>query len=231
MMATRLCFISRPDKLPVYEELPIEFQFYSGFSLSQKQKSIASLHDNIHILDSSFRVLEISTKSMNSLGVALSAFNLAFFDKETNQYHPIENIFQSSKVFEQGGPFRDLLNVSPRDAKRDERLRSSGKLIHFEYNKEIWDLEPKSMFYDWLYINSLAINKQRSENILSYNAFTDIEFNQAKSINCQARSAAIFVSLRQKHSLINEILENIGSFRNLYEKSPTLPEQMMFDLS
>ena len=34
--------------------------------------------------------------------------------------------------------------------------------------------------------------------MLAYEAFTDIEFNPDKSINCQARAAALYVSLRRE---------------------------------
>ena len=54
---------------------------------------------------------------MINLGVKLSAFNL-----KLNGY-TLENIFQSSKVFSNGGPYRDLMNVAPKEAKRDGRLQ------------------------------------------------------------------------------------------------------------
>lgn len=54
----------------------IEFIWYSGFAVSQKQKCIRSLHVNISRFDSALNPLEISTKSESELGRALSAFNL-----------------------------------------------------------------------------------------------------------------------------------------------------------
>ena len=47
--------------------------------------------------------------------------------------------------------------------------------------------------------------------IINYDFFTDIEFNHEKSLNCQARSAAIFVSLYQK-GLLEECLADIVKF-------------------
>ena len=45
----------------------------------------------------------------------------------------------------------------------------------------------------------------------SYTAFTDIAFNPEKSLNCQARAVAIYVSLR-KNGLIDKSLESKDSF-------------------
>lgn len=214
-MAIRICFISQPSNYSIYKEVEIDFKYFSGFSISQKQKSIASLHEGVRKFDKNLNVLEVSTKSPNPIGVALSAFNLKFADELTGREYPLENIFQSSKVFENGGPYRDLLNVHPRDAKRDGRLRTSGRLTGFSINDVFWENEPKTMFYDWLYIRSLLRNSNLSKKLLEYNAFTDIEFNQEKSINCQARSAAIFVSL-SKLGKFEEVFINKQEFRKIY---------------
>ena len=229
-MAKRICFVSKPYEQPVYKELEIEFEFFTGFALSQKQKSINSLHANILKSDSTLRVLEISTKSTNPIGVALSAFNLQFADEQTGREYPLENIFQSSKVFASGGPYRDLLNVHPKDAKRDERLRSSGQLVAFDYNDVIWEKDPPTMFYDWIYIKTLHRDKNLAKKILDYDAFTDIEFNQEKSINCQARSAAIFVSLARLGKL-EYVLNNKEDFRKIYSSKQKSSLQMsLFDI-
>ena len=135
-MAKRICFISTPSEYPIYKEIEVEFEYFNGFAVSQKQKSIRSMHESVNKMDKSLQILEVSTKSTNPTGVALSAFNLKFYEINTDMEYPLENIFQSSKVFERGGPYRDLLNVHPKDAKRDERLKSSGNLIHFNYKAQ-----------------------------------------------------------------------------------------------
>jgi type I restriction enzyme M protein len=105
--------------------------------------------------------------------------------------------------------------VSPRDAKRDERLRNSGALKCFDYDGQEWETEPKSMFYDWLYCKAVSLDQSLSDNIMKYDAFTDIEFNPKKSINCQARAAAIFVSLKQK-DLLGQSIDDKEQFRTIY---------------
>ena len=124
---------------------------------------------------------------MESIGIKLSAFNL-----KINNY-TLENIFQSAKVFENGGPYLDLLDVSPKEAKRDERLRKSGSLKAFRYQNEDFPLIPQTVFYDFIYITAIkqSFTIDEVDAILSFNYFTDIEYNPTKSINTQARAVAI----------------------------------------
>lgn len=223
-------YACKTHEYPMFNEMKVEFKYYSGFAISQKQKSISAMHESIKLIDNSLRVLEVSTKSKDPLGVSLSAFNLKFLDEKKGIEYPIENIFQSSKVFELGGPYRDLLNVLPKDAKRDERLKTSGDLVCFNYNNMIWDREPKTMFYDWIYVKSLYRNESLSPKILEYNAFTDIEFNHERSFNCQARSAAIFVSL-SKQGKLEEALNNMEEFKKIYSnKSHENNQLSLFDI-
>ena len=55
--------------------------------------------------------------------------------------------------------------------------------------------------------------------ILDYDAFTDIEFNPKKSLNCQARSCAVFVSLAKKN-LLNIALESKEAFLDILSDDP-----------
>ena len=71
-----------------------EFQWFSGFSLAQKQRSIAALHNAIISANQEANPLEISTKGTIDLGRKLSAFNL-----KLNGY-TLENIFQVQKSFQ-----------------------------------------------------------------------------------------------------------------------------------
>ena len=57
----------------------------------------------------------------------------------------------------------------------------------------------------------LALNPKPIFNVLCYDAFTDIEFNPQKSINCQAEAVAIYVSLHRQ-GLLNEALKGKDEF-------------------
>ena len=202
-MAKRKTFVVSLND--IFEEKEIDFVFYSGFSITQKQKSIDSLHNAIKELYYDASILEISSKSPIELGRKLSAFNLKLDGIS------LENIFQSSKVFEYGGPYEDLLSKTPIEAKKDPRIKDSGRIIGFKYQGINYPSIPKTLFYDWIYCQALYSDKELMSSIINYDFFTDIEFNHEKSLNCQARSAAIFVSLYQK-GLLEECLADIVKF-------------------
>ncbi len=75
-------------------------------------------------------------------------------------------------------------------------------------------LEPQTIFYDWLYINAIYPHRKWLERLYVYAGFTDIEFNPNKSINCQARSCALFVSL-MKNDLLHQAVASPQAFTEL----------------
>lgn len=213
-MVKRPVFIANKDRADFVSIKEVDFEWFPGFSIKQKQKSIKSLHDNVkRKIDNSLNILEISSKSPNALGISLSAFNLMIHTKNNKKFS-VETAFQASKVFENGGPYLDLYYKTSREAKKDPRIKNSGDLLYFQFFSKKWGLKPKTLFYDWLYINALFLNKDLSNKIISYDAFTDIEFNPAKSINCQAKSAALYVSLYNSN-ILKEALSSVEKFKEL----------------
>lgn len=195
-VATRPVFIPRIDGTRLVQERSFSFKWNPGFAPVQKKKNVAALHESAKQAGLA-PLLEVSTKSEEELGVRLSAFNLKVEIPSVGSV-PLETAFQGSKVFKMGGPYSDLYGVRPKDAKRDGRLRESGPLTEFHFLGEDWPLEPKTAFYDWLYLQALFPHREYLERLKDYQGFTDIEFNPEKSINCQARACAIFVSLMLK---------------------------------
>ena len=114
-MVRRPVFVPDLGK-PYVSELSLDFEQFSGSSIQQKQRSIASLHASYVAQFPSSRVLEVSSKSERDLGVQLSAFNLMIEHPGRGRYS-VECAFQASKVFSHGGPFVDLFR----------RLESCGK--------------------------------------------------------------------------------------------------------
>lgn len=209
----------------------VEFEWFPGLAVSQKQKSIQSLHQGAAEQLKLKNVLEISSKSPDQLGVQLSAFNLSFTTVLQKQTMTVECAFQGSKVFSEGGPYTDLFDTTSIEAKKDQRLKKSGMLQGFRFFGMDWPLEPKTAFYDWLYMNALAKNEAYVNQIQNYQAFTDIEFNPNKSINCQAYAAALFVSLQQR-GMLNQVLKSkeaylefvaASTINNAYEDHDTQP--------
>lgn len=206
---TRPCFIiendSNTDKIV---KKNIKFDFYPGFADIQKQKNILSFHNEIRKIYpyEKYKILEVSTKSEIDLGKKLSAFNLEFpdYDYKTS----VEAIFQSSKVFAKGKIQNEIFKKGPKEIKKFMRSLDLGKLIKFEKDGKEYPMEPKTIFYDWLYIQSLLYFNEKVVNpILNYNIFTDINFNPSKSINCQAYSVAVGILFIKNNILYKDIVD------------------------
>ena len=174
----------------------VEFCWNGGFALSQSRKNIRAMHEMYLSLpgNKDKKLLEVSGKSEDELGRKLSAFSLLKYTPSLDKRISVECCFQAGKVFEKGGPYLDLLEAKPKDAKRDERLQNSGRLVAFEFEGKRFPLEPKTEFYDWLYISALMENEKLAKQLLQYDGFTDIVFNPLKSINCQAKTCARYVN-------------------------------------
>jgi hypothetical protein len=208
-MATKLCFFI--NKNNEWEEKLISYTFIPGLSYDQKQKNVISFHfsiqDNLNIDISS--ILEISTKSQSPLGRSLSAFNLKLNGLS------FESVYQSCKVFNDTEQFEEVKYLKPIEAKHYLIEHSKNKLLTgFNYNGTLFSLFPQSMFYDFLYLQTVLINGFDLEQLISYHIFTDIEFNEKKQLNSQARAVAILVSLI-KRNLLDEAMKSIERFRDL----------------
>ncbi len=190
----------------------IKFDWFPGMAVSQSQKSIASLHEAFSKQTNIPQVLEISTKSKLPVGVKLSAFNLMIKTIRYEQEFSVECAYQASKVFDRGGPFVDLLKRKSIDAKRDPRLNQSGRLTKYRFFGADWKLEPRTAFYDWLYINALHKHHTLAQAVLQYMAFSDIAFNPERSINCQAYAAALYVSLVKRNLLTKELIKDRDTY-------------------
>lgn len=220
-MAERPIFVPERNAPGFVKEISFSIPWAPGFAPVQKKKNVKALHEAAALKGFS-PLLEISTKSDEVAGQHLSAFHLKV-QSEVGEI-PLECAYQGSKVFERGGPFIDLYEAEVRAAKRDPRLHHSGHLIRFEFEGHRFPLQPTTVFYDWLYLRAIyphrAWLKQRlTSEESSYAGFTDIEFNPNKSLNCQARSCALFVAL-----LHDDILENALSSPEAFIK--TMKEHM-----
>jgi hypothetical protein len=213
-MAKRPLYLPENEGDLLVRTVFVDFEWFPGMAPSQKQKSIRALHAAALKNGICNKPLEVSSKSEIDLGVALSAFNLRVATKKYNQVFTVETAYQSSKTFINGGPYKDLLYSTSQAAKKDPRLKESGNLKHFEFFGEVWSLEPKTAFYDWLYINALHKNQWAVEQLINYDSFTDIEFNPEKSINCQAYSVALYKSL-ERRGLVRDAIESRDAYMDI----------------
>lgn len=216
-MAERPIFLPCATGSQLVEEVSIGFTWNPGFAPVQKKKNIAALHASAAERGLS-PLLEISTKSEERLGQRLSAFSLKVKHRELGPI-PLECAFQGSKVFEQGGPFMDLYLAPPRAAKKDSRIRESGRIVEFRFDRVNFPVDPKTAFYDWLYISALFPHREYLRRLEGYAGFTDIEFNPSKSINCQARSCATLVAM-MKRNILEIAIQSPDSFVSALRPGP-----------
>ena len=206
-MATKMCFAVGSDM--AFEEIIVEFEYIKGMSFSQKQKNVLSFHKSIKERFPNNRIIEISTKSQSPLGVKLSAFNLKL------DSYPLECIFQSSKVFEGNVQYNHLLFEDPKTAKQYIRENVSSPIIGFKYKNDFFETFPRSMFYDYIYVSALMQSNMDVSDIANYDIFTDIEFNEKKACNCQARSCAIYAYMLRNRS-VGYYMSSKEKFKELY---------------
>jgi hypothetical protein len=194
-MANRPVFLPAPRDDDRVRVVGVEFNWHPGLALSQKQRSISSLHEAAIAAGIAGRPLEISTKSTSEIGRSLSAFLLSFRTKNAIPNVTVESAFQGSKVFASAGPFHEIYGLDSRAAKGFFKERSLGDVIHFDFYGDIWPNQPLTLFYNWIYIKTLLLNPDLAEAVLDFDCFTDIEFNPERSFNCQAYAVALFVAV------------------------------------
>ena len=207
-MATRPVFFvsTRAEGWVRVEE--VSFQWFPGMSLAQKRRSIEAMQAAAQALAPKGALLEISTKSADAEGRALSGFELCL--EARGRRMPVESLFQGSKLCRAGsgvtGPYQELYAEDAVAAKRDPRLAHC-HLAGFRLFDEDWPLDPwppqpgqkdalpPSAFYDYLYFRALGQQPELAARACAYGGFTDLEFTPGKSDNCQAFSAALFAAL------------------------------------
>lgn len=220
-MAERPIFVPAPDSRELVKTIFLPLKWHSGFAPVQKEKNVKALHEAA--VAAGYRnVLEVSTKSEKNRGQKLSAFYLKVKNERLGEI-PLECAFQGSKVFQGGGPFNELYRMDVREAKKDPRLKESGPLIGFRFDGFDFPLEPKTVFYDWLYVNCIYPHREWATKLYAYGGFTDIEFNPQRSINCQARSIALFLSL-MKRGQLEEAVQSPGDFIRVLSDSDYRPQ-------
>lgn len=191
-MAIRPVFIACPEK-GAYS-VPVEFKWHGGQTMEDKQINAENLRSAAETQIGQ-RVLEVSTRGRDDHGRALSAMNMSIVLINAGQPFTVnlEAFYQASKVFERGGPHRDLLMRSAFEAKIDPRLKESGTLKGFKAIGRFFPAEEVGdTYYNWLYAMSLMRSPRALIDVVAgWNAFTDIAFNPEKGLASQAKACAI----------------------------------------
>lgn len=214
-MAVRPIFIPKAGRGPLIEIVPVEIHWHGGFAISQKQKNIIALHEKAKEMGIS-PILEISTKSLDTVGQRLSAFNLKI--DVNGEAKSLESVYQSSKVFSISGKHENLIDLDPFKAKKEIRNLGKGDIIEFHFLGKSYPIEPKNAFYDWLYIRAIAPHEDWIRKNLRYKAYSDIEFTPSKSFNCQGRAVAEFHALSMRGTT-TDCVHDFEEFRHLLQMS------------
>lgn len=157
------------------------------------------------------KVLEVSTKSKEYVGVELSAFNLKL------DGYSLESVYQSSKVFNDGTTCESLLELAPLAAKHSSLLSNKSGIKCFRWDGYDWDASTGSAFYDWIYIKAFMQTDWSQTMIKTkptldeYDVFTDFHFNKNTGLNCQARSVALYVLL-YRNFLLRAVMSTPDNF-------------------
>jgi hypothetical protein len=206
-MAQRPVFTPKTS-FPYYTTEMVEFHYAAGFATVQRQKNIAAIHAAYEKLHPGTPILEASSKAPTPLGLSLSPFYLMLGN------HPVENVFQASKVFTKGGPFAQLLDMPAVKAKTTSITKTNGPLLYYEYDGEKLPVLPQGWFFTWLYLKALSDHPQLCQEVVQYKAFTDIAFNPNTGHACQAMALAQYCALSKK-GLIEQALSSIDAFRQI----------------
>lgn len=212
------------DKNKDFVKESFEFEWFPGFSISQKQKSSQALKESFLAKNPDVNTLEVSSASTVPLGQDLSAFNLEV--KTSGGRYTVEQVFQAAKYFEVAGSQERLLQLPSREAKKEiGKIQKKDTLKKFSIFEKDFPLQPQTFFYNWIYLYALNQNEKLAKEIMKYQAFTDIQFNPQKQINCQAEACSIFVSLKSK-GLLKEALDSKQNFlKYIYNIETTVEKQ------
>ncbi|PTJ49586.1 hypothetical protein BU019_12665, partial [Staphylococcus simulans] len=175
-MANRYVYYVDPKDYK-YKKINISFKWFPGFSKVQKQKSIEDLHRQFLKEKITNKLLEVSSKSLKEVGIKASAFNLQISTVKGNSF-TVEQVFQSSKVYKHAGSQNYLLKKGFNSKEMKQKLRAIDNddyMIKYSSFGQDFPLEPRTLFYTWIYINALNKNPNIAKEIMEYEAFTDIE--------------------------------------------------------
>lgn len=177
-------------------------------------EAVEQWHENAQL----GKILECSSINPETLGRRLSAFNLdfAWLGKRVT----VECAYQGSKVWENHGPFQDLYHVDSRTAKKDKRLKTRLPFVGYQFGTEKFPKDPRFAFFNWLYLSVLLRSNIHIEQLLKYDAFSDVFIGKGIG-NCQGRAAAAAVGLHRAGLYNRSMLADHGQFFEVMNYSET----------
>ena len=226
----KACFAVRPVFLPgrcgdePVMTQNVRFRWFPGLALAQQRLSIEALHEQALSQHPELgAVLEVSTRSDQPAGRALSAFNLSLKLPRIGLV-ALESAYQCAKVHADGGPWPELIGQDPMTVRRRLATYRDSPLLGFRLFDQSWPLVPCSLFYDWIYAHALCSHPDLLEQARAFSAFTDIAFNPKRSLACQAGALARVIFLLER-DLLDQALASPENFRLLAFRAPAENKQ------
>ena len=193
--------------------MPIETPQATQEMRNLRKNKVQSLHERFSHIYPDKKVLEVSGTSEDELGRKIRSEILEKKIPSLDIKAPVANVYRGSCLFEKGGPYPELYGLSPQKAKNDRRLKEKGSLVHYSYEDTKYTKRPRAAFYYWIYINALLENRELAEQVVKYDAFSDISCSPGGKPFGAARGAAIFTALSRMGLL--EQAEDFERFRKL----------------
>lgn len=193
--------------------MPIETPQVTPEMKNLRKNKVQSLHERFSHIYPDKKVLEVSGTSEDELGRKIRSEILEKKIPSLDIKAPVANVYRGSCLFEKGGPYPELYGLSPQKAKNDRRLKEKGSLVHYSYEDTKYPKRPRAAFYYWIYINALLENRELAEQVVKYDAFSDISCSPGGKPFGAARGAAIFTALSRMGLL--EQAEDFERFRKL----------------
>ena len=218
-MAVRKIYLSIPE-YPYAKEISVTFPWANG----SRHQNVQAVLDTFHDVYPEVPALEVSLASLQPEGIHAAAMKLPLHLAGSGQDVPVGIVYEASKVFENGGPYADLLQCSRQKVLKDARLQQSGKCVGYRLEDMEYPAEPHPYaFFNWLYACALHQNHEKTDSILKFGAFSDLELGSTKKDrNSPARAAAVYAGLAAAGKLA--CLESYEAFVAQTCVEPAAPE-------
>ena len=222
-MAIRKIYLSLPE-YPYAKEVSVTFPWLNG----SKHQNVQAVLDTFHDVYPEVPALEVSLASAQQEGIHAAAMKLPLHLAALDQDVPVGIVYEASKVFENGGPYAELLQCSRQKVQKDPRLQKSGKCIGYRLADVEYPTEPHPYaFFNWLYGCALRQNPEKADGVLKFGAFSDLELGSTKKDrNSPARAAAVYAGLAAAGKLA--CLDSYEAFvaETCTEPAPIVPEKV-----
>lgn len=190
-MAVRKIYLPLTE-YPYAKEVSVTFPWSNG----SKHQNVQAVLDTFHDVYPEVPALEVSLASSQPEGIHAAAMKLPLHLAALGQEVPVGIVYEASKVFENGGPYAELLQCSRQQVQKDNRLLKSGKCVGYRLEEAEFPAEPPYAFFNWLYGCALRQNPEKADGVLKFGAFSDLDLGTTKKDrNSPARAAAVYAGL------------------------------------